>query len=88
MSETIAYGDLLARFAPEHPAIPVYRVVPPRILEVYLPDWTPPAKQEQVRLRVGAYWRSYTVQVCLVQDVPREALFGDWGDYSPAEDMS
>jgi hypothetical protein len=84
---TISYAELLTRFAPETPAVPVFRVVELRTLEAYFPAWTPADMLMERCQRLREQWQSYDLAVMLVTDVPREALFGDWREHMPEEAM-
>jgi hypothetical protein len=86
MAEAIPYPELLARFAPEQPSMPVFRVVALRTLEAYFPAWVPADMLEERCQRLRKQFHSYDLAVILVTDVPRDQLFGDWRTHAPEED--
>lgn len=86
MAETITYTALCVRLR-HAPSIPVFvhEQASAAHIACYLPDWTPPQKQEQIyqRLRDCSAQPTLAVTVILVTDVPHNQLFGDWREAAP-----
>ena len=83
---TLPYADVLTRFAPDVPVLPVFRVHLPRTLEAYFPAWTPAAMLDEHCQRLGTKWPQYDLLVWLVTDVPAEQVRGIWREYMPGEE--